>query len=90
MQKIQGSDFSMKVDMVVLAMGFEHVVHGGIVEQFGLDLDGKGNIGVDGGAQTSHEGVFAAGDSVTGASLVVRAIASGRQAAESIDRWLDR
>jgi len=89
MQQIPGSEFAMKADMVILAMGFEHVVHTGIVDQFGLAIDERGNIDVDADWQSSREGVFAAGDSATGASLVVRAIDSGRRVAESIDRWLD-
>jgi len=90
MRELPGTEFSMKVDMVILAMGFEHAVHSGIVEQFGLAFDARGNIAIDEGNQTSCEGVFATGDSVSGASLVVRAIASGRSAAGSVDRWLAR
>jgi len=78
----------MAVDLVLLAMGFTHVVHGGAVESLGLELDPRGNVALGPDGQTSAEGVFAAGDTVLGASLVVRAIASGRAAAASIDRWL--
>ena len=87
MSDVPGSEFEMTVDMVLLAMGFLHVSHGGILNQFGLELDESGNIRVD-DHRTSQEGVFAAGDSVEGSSLVVRAIASGRNAAAAIDRWL--
>jgi len=85
---VPGSEFSMAVDLVLLAMGFTHVVHGGAVESLGLELDPRGNVALGPDGQTSAEGVFAAGDTVLGASLVVRAIASGRAAAASIDRWL--
>jgi glutamate synthase (NADPH/NADH) small chain len=83
-----GSGFSMKVDLVLLAMGFVHVVQAGLVDALGVALDGRGNVAVDEGLMTSREGVFAAGDAVEGASLVVRAIHAGRRTAAAIDRWL--
>ncbi|MHB1037682.1 MAG: glutamate synthase subunit beta [Pirellulales bacterium] len=89
MKERPNSDFSMKVDLVLLAMGFVHVAHEGLVEQLGLTLDPRGNLLVR-DCQTSEEGVFAAGDAAAGASLVVRAINSGREAAEAIHRWLTR
>ncbi len=82
-----GTEFTMDVDMVLLAMGFTHAEHAGIVDQFGLALDDRGNVLAD-GCQTSEQGVFVAGDAAVGASLVVRAIASGREVAEAIDRQL--
>jgi glutamate synthase (NADPH/NADH) small chain len=82
-----GTEFRMKVDLVLLAMGFLHVVHRGLVEQLGLALDPRGNILVE-NYMTSEPGVFAAGDTTLGASLVVRAIQSGREAAAVIHRWL--
>jgi len=85
-----GTEFSMKVDMVLLAMGFVHVVHNGVVERLGLELDERGNIRIDENHMTSREGIFAAGDATLGASLVVRAINEGRQAAAGLDRWLLR
>jgi glutamate synthase (NADPH) small chain len=84
-----GSEFRMKVDLVLLAMGFVHPVHRGLIETLGVKLDGRGNVAVD-DYLTSEEGVFAAGDTALGASLVVRAIHAGRGAAASIDRWLNR
>jgi len=81
------SEFTMKVDLVLLAMGFLHVPHTGLVNQFGLELDDRGNVMVR-DHHTSEDGVFAAGDTAEGASLVVRAIASGRNAAAAIDAWL--
>ncbi len=83
-----GTDFSMKVDLVLLAMGFVHVVHAGLVDSLDLKLDSRGNLQVAEDYMTSTAGVFAAGDAAMGASLVVRAIYAGRQAAAAIDRWL--
>lgn len=81
------SEFSMRVDLVLLAMGFLHVVHTGLVERLDLKLDGDGNLAVR-NYMTSEEGIFATGDAVMGASLVVHAIDSGRRAARAIDDWL--
>ena len=82
-----GTEFVLKVDLVLLAMGFVHVTHPGLVEQLGLKLDAAGNVAVAAYA-TSEPGIFAAGDTTLGASLVVRAINAGREAAEAIDKWL--
>jgi len=83
-----GTEFSMDVDLVLLAMGFEHVVHRGLVEALGVELDRRGNLLTGPGHMTSEPGLFAAGDASAGASLVVHAIHSGRQAAAAIHRWL--
>ena len=88
MSEVPDTDFSMKVDLVLLAMGFVHVVHRGVVEKLSLELDEAGSIKVDENFQTSQEGVFAAGDATAGASLVVRAIKAARDVADSIDKWL--
>jgi len=87
MQEVPGSEFSVPADLVLLAMGFVHVVHSGIVEQLGLKIDPRGNLWQH-RYMTSVEGIFAAGDSMMGASLVVHAINHGRQAAAAIDKWL--
>ncbi len=89
MQPIPGTEFSLKVDLVLLAMGFLHIMHSGLVEALGLQLDDRGNISVR-NYQTSAEGVFAAGDAVVGASLVVTAINAGRQAAAAMHQYLTR
>jgi glutamate synthase (NADPH) small chain len=88
MSERAGSEFSMRVDLVLLAMGFVHVVHSNLIESFKLKLDDRGNVTVDENYQTSEEGIFAAGDTTLGANLVVRAIYHGRQAAAAIDRYL--
>ena len=78
----------IETDFILLAMGFVHPVHEGLVAEFNLHLDPRGNIKVVDNLMTSQPRVFSAGDSVSGASLVVRAIASGRKAAKEIDRFL--
>ena len=88
MKELPGTDFSLRVDLVLLAMGFLHVEHGGLIDALGLPLDPRGNVVVDDHGRTPVPGVFAAGDTSRGASLVVHAIAAGRRAAEGIDRWL--
>jgi glutamate synthase (NADPH/NADH) small chain len=88
-KEIPGTDFTLDADLVILAMGFVHVVHEGLIKDLGLQLDQSGNITVR-DCQTSEPWVFAAGDSASGASLVVNAINSGRQAAAAIDRWLQK
>jgi glutamate synthase (NADPH/NADH) small chain len=84
-----GSDFTLQAELVLLAMGFLHVVHAGLIEQLGITLSNRGNV-VTRNWMTSQEGVFAAGDTVRGASLVVHAINEGRLAAAAIDAWLRR
>ena len=69
-------------------MGFLHPQHEGIVEQFGVELDGRGNVAADDFA-TTVPGVFAAGDARRGQSLIVWAIAEGRQAARAADVYLE-
>ena len=87
-QEVFGSEFEMKADLVLLAVGFVHVEQGPIVRESSLQVDRRGNILVDSNAMTAVPGIFAAGDSVMGASLVVRAIGQGREAAEGINRYL--
>ncbi len=88
MAEVGGSDFEIGADLVLLAMGFTHVVQQGIVEDLGLELDPRGNIRTRGTFHTSNPKVWAAGDSRRGASLVVHAIADGRAAAEAIVKAL--
>ncbi|MBW8002748.1 MAG: glutamate synthase subunit beta [Planctomycetes bacterium] len=87
MKEVSGTEFSVKVDLVLIAMGFVHVVHEGLVKDLGVELDGRGNIVVS-NCQSSKCNIFAAGDTVSGASLVVRAIDSGRKAADAINAYL--
>ena len=86
-KELPNTDFTLGADLVLLALGFVHVTHGGLVRDLDLQLDAQGNVMVR-DYQTSEPWVFAAGDTVSGASLVVRAINSGREAAAAMDRWL--
>jgi glutamate synthase (NADPH/NADH) small chain len=86
-EKLEGSQKTIPADLVLLAMGFLHTQHEGLVEQLGVELDPRGNI-VDSSYATTVPGVFAAGDSRRGQSLVVWAIAEGRQAARACDEYL--
>jgi len=87
-KEVAGSAFDLKADLVLLALGFVHVEHGPIVEELGLSTDERGNLVVDADFMTNVPGVFSAGDSVAGASLVVRAISQGRQMAAAVDKFL--
>ncbi|MGD0298209.1 MAG: glutamate synthase subunit beta [Bryobacteraceae bacterium] len=87
-EPIPGTEFSLDVDLVLLAMGFTGPVKTGLVEQLGVNLDARGNVATDANYMSSSPGVFAAGDLRRGQSLVVWAIAEGRQAAEGIDTYL--
>jgi glutamate synthase (NADPH/NADH) small chain len=66
-----------------------HVQHGRLLQELGVELDARGNVRADAEGCTSVRDVWTAGDAATGASLVVRAIFQGRQAARSIDEHLD-
>jgi len=88
--EVPDSGFELDADLVLLAMGFLRIEHGPLVEDYGLATDPRGNLAVGADHMTSAPGVFAAGDSVLGASLVVRAIALGRESAAAIDRYLRR
>jgi glutamate synthase (NADPH/NADH) small chain len=78
----------LKADMVLLSMGFVHPVHEGLLEQLNVAYDSRGNVATVAPFATSVDKVFVAGDATTGASLVVRAIDSGRKAAVAIDNYL--
>ena len=74
--------------MVLLAMGFTHAALGGLAAQADLEVDEAGNLRVDGNSMTSEPGVFASGDAVRGASLIVHAIKGGRDMAAAVNLWL--
>jgi glutamate synthase (NADPH) small chain len=88
MDPVPGTRRIIETDFVLLALGFVHPVKEGLLEELSLDLDNRKNILVNDSLATSRGKIFAAGDSVSGASLVVNAIASGRKAAREIDRFL--
>jgi glutamate synthase (NADPH/NADH) small chain len=87
-EPIAGSEFTLDADLVLLAMGFLGPVRSGMIEQFGVALDNRGNVATNGDYQTSVEKIFAAGDMRRGQSLVVWAISEGRKAAAAVDRFL--
>lgn len=86
--KHTGNKDTIKAELVLLAMGFVNPVQEGLVADLNVEKDARKNVRVDEHQQSSVEKVFAAGDASTGASLVVRCIASGRNAAKGIDRFL--
>jgi len=85
---VAGTETVIEADLVLLAMGFTGPVRNGMLEQFGVTLDGRGNVATNERGMTSVEGVFAAGDMRRGQSLVVWAIAEGRKAAADVDQYL--
>lgn len=87
MKPIPNSDFVLPADLVLIAMGFVHVTHAGLITDLGVQLNGHGNVVVN-DWMTSAPGIFAAGDTVRGASLVVHAIDQGRQCAAACHNWL--
>lgn len=89
-EPMPGTEFVMDVDLVLLAMGFTGPVRNGMIEQFGVKLDARGNVETSADYQSSVPGVFAAGDMRRGQSLVVWAIAEGRKAAGAVDKFLSR
>ena len=89
MVEIEGSNFSFEADLVLLAMGFVHPIHEGLINELNVNLTPAGNLDAnDTKYKTSIEKFFAAGDSRRGQSLVVWAIKEGRQCAHSIDEFL--
>jgi glutamate synthase (NADPH/NADH) small chain len=89
MQAIPGSEFEIDAELVLLAMGFVHPVHEGMIKSLDLALDKRGNVSATTeNYRTSVDKVFAAGDMRRGQSLVVWAIREGRQAAHAVDQYL--
>jgi len=89
MEEIEGSEFDIPADLVLLAMGFVHPIHDGLMDDLGVDKDPRGNVFADTrGFSTSEAGIFAAGDCRRGQSLVVWALWEGREAARAVDRYL--
>jgi glutamate synthase (NADPH/NADH) small chain len=87
-QRIEGTDFELEVDLVLLALGFLGPEQGTIVDQLAVDTDARGNVARDQGWATSVDGVFACGDIGRGQSLIVWAIAEGRSCAAAVDTYL--
>jgi len=86
---VPGTEFEIDADLVLLAMGFVHPVHEGLLKELNLALDQRGNVSATtDDYRTSIDKVFAAGDMRRGQSLVVWAIREGRQAAHAVDKFL--
>ncbi len=89
MQEVPGSEFELEADLVLLAMGYLHPVHAGMLAELGVEFDPRGNVKANTQKyQTSVPKIFSAGDMRRGQSLVVWAIREGRQAARSVDEFL--
>ncbi|MYC38654.1 MAG: glutamate synthase subunit beta [Chloroflexi bacterium] len=88
MSEVPDSEFEVETDLVLLAMGFLHPEHDGLLTQLGVDLDQRGNVKIGADRMSSVPGVFAAGDTARGQSLVVWAIAEGRETARAVDLFL--
>ncbi|CAI8019018.1 Glutamate synthase [NADPH] small chain [Geodia barretti] len=86
--EVPGSEFEVETELVLLAMGFLHPQHEGLLNQLGVELDSRGNVNIGENRMSSVPGVFAAGDTARGQSLVVWAIAEGRETARAIDLYL--
>jgi glutamate synthase (NADPH/NADH) small chain len=87
-EKIDGSDFDLPCDLALLALGFTGPQSTGMLEQFGVSLDQRGNVARNSDWATNVDGVFVCGDMGRGQSLIVWAIAEGRSCAASVDTWL--
>jgi glutamate synthase (NADPH/NADH) small chain len=87
--ELPGTDFEIRADLVLFAMGYLHPVHSGMLDELGLRYDARGNVAADTDSyRTSVAKVFAAGDARRGQSLIVWAIREGRQCAHAIDEFL--
>ena len=87
-EKVEGTDFDLPCDLVLLAMGFTGPERGSWLEHLGVTFDARGNVARDAAFMTDVPGVFVAGDMGRGQSLIVWAIAEGRACAAGVDRWL--
>ena len=87
-EPIPGSEFIIDAELVLIAMGFLGPVRSGMIDKLGVALDARGNVATDENSMTSVPGVFAAGDMRRGQSLVVWAIAEGRETAAAVHAYL--
>lgn len=88
MEEIAGSEFELEADMVILAIGFLHAQHKGLVQELGVGLDKRGNVATGPDYMTNIDGVFCAGDMRRGQSLIVWAVSEGRRCAHFVDKYL--
>jgi glutamate synthase (NADPH/NADH) small chain len=87
-EKIEGTDFDLECELVLLAMGFVGPERAGMLEHLGVEFDERGNVSRADNYQTNVDNVFACGDMGRGQSLIVWAIAEGRSCAASVDTYL--
>ena len=87
-EKVEGSEFDLPCELVLLAMGFTGAEPDGLLAQLGVEIDGRGNVARDGSWRTNVDDVFVCGDMGRGQSLIVWAIAEGRSAAAAVDAHL--
>jgi glutamate synthase (NADPH/NADH) small chain len=87
-EKVEGTDFELPCQLVLLAMGFVGPERAGLLEDLGVQITPRGNVARDANWMASVDGVFVCGDMGRGQSLIVWAIAEGRSAAAAADRWL--
>ncbi|MBM4120408.1 MAG: glutamate synthase subunit beta [Nitrospira sp.] len=85
---IPGTEFELRADLVLLAMGFTGPVKNGLLDNLGVKYDARGNVMADDNFMTNLDGVFAGGDTRRGQSLIVWAIAEGRKMAAGVDKYL--
>ena len=88
-EKVEGSDFELEADLVLLAMGFTGAEKPGLLTDLGVDFDQRGNVARSSEWNTNVDGVFVAGDMGRGQSLIVWAIAEGRSCAAAVDQYLE-
>ena len=77
MEEIPNTEFKLDADLVLLAIGFVHPEHEGLINNLGIELDARGNVKTDDNYRTSNDKIFAAGDMRSGQSLIVKAINEG-------------
>jgi glutamate synthase (NADPH) small chain len=87
-KEVKGSEFQVPADLVIIAAGFLHPEHSGLLEKLKVEFDARGNVKTDAGYSTSVKKVFSAGDMRRGQSLVVWAVSEGRRAAFAVDKYL--
>ena len=88
MREIPGSEFEIEAELIILAVGFVHPVHAGLLRELDIELDERGNVKTDADYKTTLGNVFSAGDMRRGQSLIVWAISEGRRAAYAMDHFL--
>ena len=87
-ERVEGTDFELPCELVLLAMGFVGPQRPGLLEQLGVELNERGNVTRDDAFRTNLENVFVCGDMGRGQSLIVWAIAEGRSCAAAVDEFL--